>query len=288
MKNSRNRSLESYLENAETDEEVSDSIQKYIENNGFENLESLENIVLDNAYELLKKASETKSRSRAIKLAEEAYEICPDCFDAVLFLVEFEYNSIKKEKLLLEGLKYEKSRLKEEGFFDKECIGVFYGMFETRPYIRGLYIKAALYASNGKIKLARDTCLEILKLNESDNLGIRYLLMAIYSFLEEEDELLKISKKYKEENLSMLVPQMVLYYKKGDYSLARKFLEKINGVNKNFRKYFKGTMPDEDDLAPKDYYSVGRSSEVQMYFRNYSFLMDSVGSIKDFILENSF
>ncbi len=43
---------------------------------------------------------------------------------------------------------------------------------------------------------AIDTCKEILRLNESDNTGIRFLLMGLYAYLEDEDSLKKLCKKY--------------------------------------------------------------------------------------------
>jgi len=240
---------------------------------------------MDKAYELLEKADNAKSKKQAIKYAKEALEVCPDCFDAVLFLADLEDNIIKKEKILDEGLEREKERLTEEGYFEEDNIGIFYGMFETRPYIRGLYIKALLSAKLGKMKIARDVCEEILRLNENDNTGARYLLMAVYSFLEEEDNVLKLYKKYKEEDLMMLAPIMILYYKQSNYKKAKEYLKKIDKVNPNFRKFFsKDIEIDEDNSL--GYYSHGDITEVIAWVEAYDFLIDTVGNIGEFILEN--
>ena len=51
-----------------------------------------------------------------------------------LLLTDLEENSIKRDKLLNEGLEFEKDRLEEDGYFEKDNIGHFYGIFETRPY----------------------------------------------------------------------------------------------------------------------------------------------------------
>lgn len=74
--------------------------------------------------------------------------------------------------------------------------------------MRGIYKKANIFIKMGKIKQERDICKEILKLNKNDNLGARYLLIAIYEFLEDE-----IHKKRPEEYLQMLFPLFALYYK---------------------------------------------------------------------------
>ena len=166
----------------ELNERLKEFVEKY--NNGEINYE---NIAMDQAYELLEEAENTKSKKKAIKLAEEAYEICPDCFDAVIFRASLEDNQTKREELLNEGLEFEKDRLTEEGYFEEGNIGKFYGIFETRPYIRGLSCKVYNLIAQGKIKLAMEVCKEILRLNENDNTGIRYLLAAIYAYFSYND-----------------------------------------------------------------------------------------------------
>lgn len=267
------------------DDELNDRLQEFVEkyNNGEINYE---NIAMDQAYELLEEAENTKSKKKAIKLAEEAYEICPDCFDAVIFRAGLEDNQIKREELLNEGLEFEKDRLTEEGYFEEGNIGKFYGIFETRAYIRGLSCKVYNLIAQGKIKLAMEVCNEILRLNENDNTGIRYLLAAIYAYFEDEKELLSLYEKYPEENLSMLFPLLALYYKTENYEKAKEYLLKINKKNKNFIKLFKGTFEENEDI-PSGYYSSGGSSEVAMYINNYQFLVMTMPCLDEFVLEYS-
>lgn len=239
---------------------------------------------LDKAYELLEKAEMAKTKDQAIKLAQQAYNTCSECFDAILFLVDIEENSIKRWKMLNDGLEFEKNRLEKEKYFDKDNMGHFYGIYETRPYIRGLYSKAQFLIIDGKIKQARDVCKEIIKLNENDNMGARYLLMAIYAYLEEEKDMLKLYKKYHEDNLEMLFPLFINYYKKGDDNKAKEYLDMINKVNPNLIKFFKGTMK-ENKNVPDGHYAIGDSSEVMMYFVEYGFLLITMPTLKDYVLE---
>ncbi len=219
-------------------------------------------------------------------MAKQAYETCTACFDAIIFQVHLEENSLKREKLLKEGLEAEKNRLQKEKFFEKDNIGLFYGIFETRPYIRGLYTKADYLICDGKMKQAIDVCKEILRLNENDNTGARYLLMAMYAYFEEEKEMLNLYKKYEEEDLEMLFPLFALYYKLGNDTKAKDYLKRINKANPDFIKFFKGTMK-VNDKVPNGYYGRGDSSEVIMYFNQYAFLTDTIPNIEYFILENS-
>lgn len=110
--------------------------------------------------------------------------------------------------------------------------------------------------------------------------------MAIYAYLEEEKEMLKLYKKYPEEALEMLFPQFALYYKLGKDKETKELLERINKANPHFIKFFKGTIKRNEDI-PYRHYSKGDSSEVIMYFEQYDFLVMTLPSIHEFILENS-
>ncbi len=215
MDNKLNNMLNEFFANtdAKNDEELNEKLQEFIVkyNNGEIDYT---NTILDDAYELLEQAEKAKTKNQAIKLAKKAYEMCPNCFDAILFQVDLEENSIKRDRLLNEGLDFEKDRL------------------------------------------------------------------------EEEKEMLKLYKKYPEEALEMLFPQFALYYKLGKDKETKELLERINKANPHFIKFFKGTIKRNEDI-PYRHYSKGDSSEVIMYFEQYDFLVMTLPSIHEFILENS-
>lgn len=287
MNNKLNNMIKEFLEDADVkdENELNEKLQEFMQKYNAGEIE-YENTILDDAYELLEKAENAKTKTQAIRYAKQAYNMCPDCFDALLFQAHLEDNPLKRWKLLEDGLEYEKNKLETEGYFSKDNIGHFYSIFETRPYIKGLYAKADLLILDGKIKQARDVYKEILKLNENDNTGARYSLMAIYAYLEEENDMLKLYKKYPEENLEVLFPLFVLYYKQSNNEKSKEYLDRINKVNPNFIKFFKGTMK-ENNKIPKGYYSPGDSSEVIMYFTEHYFLIQTLPTIKYYILENS-
>ncbi len=287
MNNKFNNMLNDFFANtdAKDEKELDEKLQEFIQKYNAGDIE-YENTILDDAYELLEKAENASTKAQAIKYAKEAYDMCPDCFDAILLQVHLEENPLKRWKLLEEGLQFEKERLENEGYFDKDNIGHFYGIFETRPYIRGLLTKAECLILDGKIKQARDVYKEILRLNKNDNAGARYSLMAIYAFLEEEKDMLKLYNKYQEENLEMLFPLFILYYKQGNDDKAKEYLDRINKANPHFKKFFKGTMKENKDI-PEGYYSKGDASEVIMYFSKYGFLVITTPTIDYYILEHS-
>lgn len=287
MDNKFNNMLQEFLKdnNVKNIDEANEKFQEFIKKYNNNEIE-YKNTPLDDAYELLEEAENAKTKSQSIKLAKKAYEICPECFEAILFQVDLEEDSIKRMNLLNEGLSVEKERLEKQNYFTKDNMGIFYGMFETRLYIRGLYSKATYLLLDGKIKQARDICKEILKLNKNDNTGARYLLMAIYAYLEEENELLKLSKKYPEESLETLFPLFALYYKIGDDKKAKEYLNRINKANPHFLKLFKGTIKEDKDIS-EGYYAKGGSSEVFVYINLYSFLIITMPNIDHYVIDNS-
>ena len=116
MDNKFNNMLQEFLEknNVKDINEANEKLQEFIKmyNNG--EIE-YKNTPLDEAYEILEEAQYAKNEKEAIKLAKKAYKKSSDCFDVILFQCDLEEN---------------------EKYFDKENIGHFYGIFETRPYIR--------------------------------------------------------------------------------------------------------------------------------------------------------
>lgn len=287
MDNKLNNMINEFLANVDVKDanELDEKLQEFTKIYNAGEIE-YENTVLDDAYELLEKAENAKSKKQAIKYAKEAYNLCPDCFDAVLFQIRLEDNPLKRWSLLNEGLEFEKKRLENEGYFKKDNIGHFYGIFETRPYIRGLCAKVDCLLLDGKVKQAREVCKEILRLNKNDNTGSRYLLMAIYAYFEEERDMIKLYKKYPEENLEMLFPLFILYYKQGNDEKAREYLSRINKANPHFIKFFKGTIKEQANI-PLGYYAQGDSSEVIMYFKGHYFLVETLHTIDYYILENT-
>ena len=283
MDNKFNNMIQEFFEknNIENIDEANEKLQEFMKmyNNG--EIE-YQNTPLDDAYQILEEAENAENEKEAIKLAKKAYEKSSECFDAILFQCDLEENGIKRMKILDKGLEFEKNRLINQKYFDKKNIGHFYMIFETRPYIIGLVSKAEYLLEEGKLRQAKDICKEILRLNENDNLGARYLLMAIYATLEEEKEMLNLYKKYPEENLEMLFPLFALYYKIGNDKKAKEYLNKIDNCNSNFVKLFNGTIK---KVSP-EYYSRGDSSEIFMYLARYSYLLITMPKLHEYIIEN--
>ncbi|MDO4352982.1 MAG: hypothetical protein Q4D00_07655, partial [Clostridia bacterium] len=223
----------------------------------------------------------------ALKYAKKALELDEYCTDAEVMIADIQYGrdpeKFKKkfEKIITKTEKH----LREEGYFDDDCIGRFWGIFETRPYMRARYNYIELLLALGKYKKAVEECEEMLELNSNDNTGIRYTLMGLYAHFEDEVSAMRLYKKYNECSVHMLLPLIALYYKADSYKTAEKYLRLIRG--EGFDDYFldfDDIYDDEDDDMPFiGGYCRGSEEEVEYAIEQCSFLYISTPGVLEWI-----
>lgn len=270
----------------ESEEEFDKKVQEFIDKYNAENAPQ-EQTELDKAYELLDKAmNESKTKEIAIKRAKEAYEICNDCLEAIIFLAEVEDNANKSLEIIEGPLVKEEEKLKKEGYFKKENIGHFYEIFETREYIKLLKEKGIMTAKSGRFKLAANIFEEIIRLNKEDDVGAKYDLMKIYAYLEDEEKMLKVYNKYKIDALYMLFPMLILYYKQKNEKQIEKYLKKIDQYYKEFLRYYK--MNYEIEEVDKKVETLMKDTEMMDVFdliSNLNFILKGMNSFDEEIYE---
>lgn len=237
--------------------------------------------------DLLFEAYEEPIKSKAIKLAKQALEINPDNIDAENFITKFETNTIKKLGKYKETLDKEQAKLEKEDFFNKENIGIFWGLMETRPYMRTKHSYMLTLMELGRYTEAIKQGEELLKLCESDNLGIRYLIMGLYTVLERFEECDKIYNKYSDDSTFMLFPLSIMYYKKGDYKKCKKILKEIQENNEYLLNYLIGrkkfTKTKVEYIEINGTYSWGSEEEAYFIAKDYKYLLETVPSFIEFI-----
>ena len=207
----------------------------------------------------LELAESAATKKTALKYAKKAAQLDPDNIDAAVMVAELTASSIEKliekYKSLIEEAE---EKLKAEGYFDYDCIGEFWGLFETRPYMRLLDKYSDNLVQCGKMRLAIAEYEKMLKLCENDNLGVRYRLMHLYVFLEDEQSALRLSKEYSdEESTQFLLPLSILYYKLGNLREANNYLKRLCAVNNDTIKFFNGLVKGDLDGYFKNMNSFG-------------------------------
>ena len=117
-------------------------------------------------------------------------------------------------------------------------------------------------------------CEDMLKLCENDNLGVRYKLMHIYAYFENEEKAIKLFKKYDEEEGTMfLLPLSALYYKLGDFKKSFNYLKKLNQVNRDTFDFF-------------SYVAEGDMDELISNLSPYGYRADSIEELTQAMSEN--
>jgi len=158
---------------------------------------SSEGTPLEQAQDLMYEAWEASGSRRRVKLARQALEISEDCADAYVLLAESAGRLKEARDLYEKGVKAGERALGPEAF--EENVGYFWGVTETRPYMRARLGLARCLWSLGEREEAIEHYTDMLRLNPGDNQGIRYIL--VNCLLEEGDDeaLGELLKQYEED-----------------------------------------------------------------------------------------
>lgn len=238
------------------------------------------------ADDYLELAEEAATKKKRAEYLSKALELEPDNLDAAREIAEM--NTKYPEDLLsalLPIIEKGTSLMEKEGFF-RDYMGEFWGAIETRPYMRLRYLYLSTLTQCGMMREAVKEAEELLRLCENDNLGVRYHLMHLYTYFEDEEAALALHKRYDEyEECQMLLPLAILYYKKTDFDTSLQYLRRLAKANKDTKKFLRmmanGNIGEcLAEMNPAYYRPYTIEELVQEYFIN-QFLFDSVESFFD-------
>ena len=99
----------------------------------------------------------------------------------------------------------------------------------------------------GMLRKAAAECEEIIRLNNNDNMGVRFTLMSLYASLEEEKPALELQKRYSEyDETQMVLGLSLLYFKLRKLDKSLSYLKRLAKINKDTLKFFEAIL--EDDI----------------------------------------
>jgi tetratricopeptide (TPR) repeat protein len=222
---------------------------------------------LDRAQSLLYQAFEETDADRRVKLAEEALTICPDCADAYVLLAEHTPRRKAALHLWEQAVAAGERALGPKGF--EEAAGHFWGMLETRPYMRArLGLAHALWMAARRDE-AVTHLQEMLRLNPNDNQGVRYTLAGFLLSLDRDDDLARLLDQYPDEASAAwsYTWALLTFRKEGDTLTARRLLKAAVKSNKHVPAYITGRNypPDREQRS----YSPGDESEALEYIGSF-------------------
>ncbi|QNG60217.1 SEC-C domain-containing protein [Bacillus sp. PAMC26568] len=184
----------------------------------------------EEAQELIFEAMQSDPKKR-LKLAKEALELYPYHPDAYSMLAEAEQDPDKQLQLFKKGMQVGETDLGEDFF--KQNKGMFWGLSETRPYMRAKFNYAMMEAAVGQLETAVKQCEELLELNEMDNQGVRYMLFVMYFDLGMYKQAKKLLDRFDESHTAAGAYNQVLieYALNGITSALKKLMKKAKEIN---------------------------------------------------------
>jgi tetratricopeptide (TPR) repeat protein len=207
-------------------------------------------------------AGEALDPKRRISLAKQAIEVSRDCAEAYLLLADMART--RKEALSYFELSFEAAtRVLGPDIFEEHA-GDFWGILETRFYMRARHALAEALWASGRRAEAADHLDQMLRLNSVDNQGIRYIQAGWLLFLDRLDDLEKLLGQFDEDSATWAYTKaLVAFRRSGDSAEARKLLTSAKKANKHVPTYLLGQKPLPSDQPP--FYSPGDEDDAILY-----------------------
>lgn len=226
------------------------------------------------AQDLMYEAFDARGARRAT-LAREALAISPNCADAYLLLAEETASSVEAARELLEqGVAAGERALGRKSF--EEDVGHFWGLIETRPYMRARAALAETLWALNRREEAVEHQRELLRLNPNDNQGVRYRQAECLLWLERFEELDELFAAYEDDDAAAFgyTKALAAFRRQGDSAQARRLLAEARELNPHVPAYLSGRKRLPARLP--DYVGFGDASEAVDYAASVKALWASV------------
>lgn len=197
------------------------------------------------------------------ELIEEAIAIYPLSPEAYLLLAEDADSEQAYEKLVYKAVMVGEEALGKQFFFKYK--GHFWGLPETRPYMRAKAMYAKLMYDDRNDEMALKHCDELIRLNPIDNQGIRYFLLTLYIEGKKYSEAKALLESFdRDQTANFLFNKALLYYLTEGLTLRTKqFIKEANKQNLYIKEYLLGHKKFPKQVF--DDYELGDTNEASAY-----------------------
>lgn len=215
------------------------------------------------AQDLLYDAWDSPSHAERVRLAMRALELHADSPDAYVILAQEVADDVKEmREYFYKGMKAGERDLGPEFFEENE--GHFWGIIETRPYMRAKQGYAECCWEMGDYEEALGHYREMLRLNPGDNQGIRYDLLRGLLELRQYEEAEQLLDKYPEDFGNMAYNcVLIAYAKNGLTKQVDELLEEALAANPHVPAYLLGIKPLPEERP--EYIGLGDEREAIDY-----------------------
>lgn len=202
-------------------------------------------------------------KAQAKKTIKKALELDPYNVDAYCYLAGIEPKLELARDLFAKAV--EVGELSLGATFMKENVGFFWGLIETRPYMRAKAGLADCLLAQGEIDGAIEIYEDMLELNPSDNQGIRYLLSTLLLGKDDLTSFEAFIGKSEDEDCAVWLYNKALYsFKKYGATLkSAQVLMSAYNSNNFVIDYLLGKVEMPTELPA--YVGVGDESEAVSY-----------------------
>lgn len=213
---------------------------------------------LEEAQDLMYEAWDATGARRA-QLARKALEISPDCADAYVLLAEEKARTLEEARdSFVQGVAAGERALGTE-FFEEE-VGHFWGILETRPYMRAREGLARCLWELGEREATIGHYKEMLRLNPHDNQGVRYVLLDCLLAMGRDEEAGVLLAQYEGDGTAAWLYDYALwaFRREGDAAESHRRLKDALKQNRHVPAYLLGRkrlpsqMPDYMGLGDED------------------------------------
>lgn len=223
---------------------------------------------MQEAQELMYQAWDERNPARRIILAHEALEISPDCADAYVLLAEEEADTLARAlEYYQQGVAAGERALGKKYF--KENQGYFWGLLETRPYMRARQGLANILWELGRKEEALEHYQDLLRLNPGDNQGIRYSLLNLLLSLNRDADAEALIDQFEDDAMAEWCYSRALltFRREGASPAAEELLAEAMETNEYVPAYLTGRkrIPNRRPA----YITWGGEDEAIAYAGNY-------------------
>jgi len=201
---------------------------------------------IERAQELAYDAMDADTPQEGRELAEAALELDPDCVDALTVLALFAPSAAARAAQLGEAVKAGERRLGKEFF--EENKGHFWGLLETRPYMRARQDLARALILRKRPHEAAQHYEALIELCPDDNLGVRYELLGLYLLSDQMESALGVIERYQEDSSAFFRwAAALVFFTLRRFEEAQRALKAARRANRHVERYFlddEAVMPD--------------------------------------------
>jgi len=217
---------------------------------------------LEEAQEVISQALEASGKRR-LDLARKALTISPDVADAYVLMAEAATTPEEARRLYEQGVQSGERALGPGAL--TEDAGHFWGIVETRPYMRARQGLAEVLWHLGERSAAIAHLQDMLRLNPGDNQGLRYTLASWLLTVGDDTALEQLLAGYPDEAGARwaYTRALLTFRRQGSGIAADRALQQALQANPHVPAYLLGAKP--FPAQPPDHYGLGDDNEAVVY-----------------------